>query len=132
MTLRQYLFTMVFASILCWIAWGFVIVNIDPFKANLASFVFFYTTLFFALIGTISLIMFEFYRVFSRIPLPMFKYVQKSFKNALFISIIVITLLLLKGENLLNIWNFTIFLLVVALSGSFVFSKDKNNVNLID
>jgi hypothetical protein len=131
MTLKQYLFTMIFASILCWIAWAFVIVNIDPFQANLASFAFFYITLFFALIGSISLILFEFYRFFSRIPQPMFRYVEKSFKNALFVSTVIVVLLFLKGEELLNIWNFTIFLLVVALSGSFVFSK-KNNVNLVE
>ena len=125
MTLRQYLFTMIFATILCWIAWGFVLVNIDPFQASTYSFAFFYITLFFALIGTISVVTFAITGFLSKNRLPMFRHVQKSFQISLFISTIIIILLFLLGNRLLNIWNFTIFLLVIALTSSFVFSNKK-------
>lgn len=58
----------------------------------------------------------------------MYRYVQKSFHNALFISGMIIILLFLQGQQLLNIWNLTIFILIVALVTSFIFStKNKSN-----
>lgn len=115
MSLRQYITIMLIATILCWVSWIFVIINIDPFEATSLSFFFFYTSLFFALVGTISLVSFSAYSLLSRVHLPMFRYVQKSFRDSLFISAFLTVLLYLQGAGLLNLWN-SIFLLATLFS----------------
>jgi len=119
MTLRQYFTIMIIGTILCWISWLFVIVNIDPFQASQSAFLFFYLSLFLALVGTISIIAFLIHTYFSNELLPMFKYVQKSFRNACIISSIFILLLYLHVKGLLNVWNFGAFIFIILFFVSF-------------
>jgi hypothetical protein len=128
MTLKQYLVVMILATIMCWISWGMVIVNIDPFTTGSLGFIFFYISLFLSLLGTISIGSFFMYNHFSKRHLPMFKYVKKSFHNAVVFSGITTGLLFLQANDLLHFWNFTIFLLVVALIVSFNMSTNQNRL----
>ncbi len=125
MTLRQYIIIMIFGSILCWTAWGIVIVNIDPFQDTGVGFTFFYTSLFFALLGTISVFAFFIRKLFSREALPMFRYVKRSFSDSFFISVSLVVLLFLQGEAYLNWWNTGIFLLALAFILAFTFTTKK-------
>lgn len=118
---------MFFATILCWVSWGMVVMNIDPFQGSLIGFSFFYISFFFALLGTITLVSFMGYRLLSRAGLPMFRYVKKSFRNGLFFSVIGTAVMYLQIQSLLNLWNFTLFLLVVALIISFSVSTKQNS-----
>ena len=122
MTLRQFLFIMFVATVLCWMSFGMVVVNIDPFQGSTVGFLFFYASLFAALVGTISLKSFFFYRVFSKQDLPMFRLVKKSFRNGVFFALVLIGLLFLQMQQYLTIWNFTLCLIVVALIISFAVS----------
>lgn len=122
MTLRQYLIIMSLATILCWIAWGLVLINIDPFVANAISFSFFYVSLFLALLGTTSLIAFTIYHFFSRAEKPMFRYVQKSFRYGWLISALLIGILFLQTKRLLNLWNLGLLVAVLILLVLFWFS----------
>jgi hypothetical protein len=125
MTLRQYLTLMILSSILCWFAWGIVIVNIDPFQSGWFGFIFFYITLFFSCLGTTSIFTFLGYRFFSSDSLPMFRYVKKSFRDACLISVLIIGLLFLQGSKLLNWWNLGALLLVIIFVASFLFSAKR-------
>lgn len=125
MSLRQYITIMTIATILCWVSFGFVIVNIDPFDASYLSFSFFYSSLFFSLLGTLSLIIFGFYSVFSKKDEPLYKIVQNSFKDGVVLSIVLTTLLFLQGKDLLNIWNTLIFVGVLLSLSVFLFFNKK-------
>ncbi len=125
MTLKQYLTIMAIATVLCWISWLFVIINIDPFQGNISGFVFFYITLFFSLLGTNSLLIFCVYRFFSNNH-PMFRYVQKSFRESLILSIFIIFILFLQGMNWLTIWNLAILVLLTIFTASFLFSVNRH------
>lgn len=116
---------MVFGTVMCWTAWGFVIYNIDPFQDRGAGLAFFYISFFFALLGTISLAAFALRRWFSRLEQPMFRYVQKSFQDALLVSFALILLLYLAGGQYLNWWNTAIFTAVVFLAIGFRLSTKK-------
>lgn len=120
MTLRQYLAIMMFGTLLCFAAWVFVLVNVDPFHANITSFVFFYATLFFTLIGALSLGVFALYYTFSRTEEPLFRYVQKSFRDAFLLSLLVIGLLYLQGKGWLTIWNASMFIILILVASIFV------------
>jgi len=125
MTLRQYITIMIFGSILCWTAWGIVLVNIDPFQDTGTGFAFFYISLFFALLGTISVMAFFIRQLFSREALPMFRYVKRSFSDSFFISVALIILLFLQGKGYLNLWNTGIFVLALAFILAFSFTTKK-------
>ena len=119
MNVKQYIAIMFFATTLCWVALLFVITNVDPFSANFVAMLFFYLSLFLALMGTISLTSLPFYRSWGAKELSIHRYVRKSFRNGLFFSTIITSLLFLQGRGLLHLWNFTIFVIIVALIISF-------------
>ncbi|MFZ2189703.1 MAG: hypothetical protein WA057_03040 [Candidatus Magasanikiibacteriota bacterium] len=128
MTLKQYFTVMILGSILCWAAWWIVVINIDPFQDTGLGFSFFYISLFLALLGTISIFAFMIRRFFSKEQLPMFRYVQKSFKDSVFFSGLIIVLLYLQGINYLRWWNALLLLGALILYLAFVWST-KNNHN---
>lgn len=115
MTLRQYLVTMILATLMCWVAWGFVIVNVDPFTASKLSFLFFYASFFLGLLGTVSVLAFFVYRLIDRGSLPLFRYVQLSFRQALVISLFATIMLYMQGKAWLSLWT------GLLLLGLFVF-----------
>lgn len=109
MNLRQYLATMIFSTILCWAAWIFVIINIDPFETGTIGFVFFYVSLLFALIGTISLVVFGIYRLFGGREMPLFRHVRMSFRTAVVLSILALVGLYLQSLSVLSLFNTLVF-----------------------
>lgn len=121
---------MLLGTIFCWIAWVFVILNIDPFQDNGIGFTFFYFSLMLALVGTISIISFLLRNNFSKKNLPMFRHVQKSFKDSLIISILIVLMLFLQGKSYLNSWNVIIFLSAILMGIIFLWSSKNNNENI--
>lgn len=123
MTLRQYLCIMALATALCWTAWILVLFRVDPFEVNILGFAFFYTSLFLALLGTSSLIAFMLYHFFSRHDMPMFRVVEKSFRDGLSLSVIGVAILVLQSQGWLTLWTtgftligfLTIVLIVIAV-----------------
>ena len=127
MTLRQYILTMLLATVLCWAAVVFVILNVDPFQSGSVGFIFFYTSLFLALLGSISILAFFIYKLIGDRALPMFRHVQASFKHAVLFAIFIVTFLFLQGKNLLNFWNTMVLLSVFVLILSFTVSLKKRD-----
>lgn len=125
MTLRQYLITMAIAALFCWGAFGMILVNADPFEANMPHFLFFYSSLSLAILGTGSLISFALYHFFSSEDLPLFRFVQKSFQHGFFLALTLVSLLLLRAEGLLTIWTFMLLALVLLFGIFFQFSLKK-------
>lgn len=109
MNLRQYLATMIFSTVLCWAAWIFVIINIDPFETGAMGFAFFYISLLFALIGTISLLIFGIYRLFGGREMPLFRHVRMSFRTAVVLSLLALVGLYLQSLSVLSLFNTLIF-----------------------
>lgn len=117
MTLRQYLTIMIVATLLCWVSWIFVLMNVDPFTSGLLGFLFFYVSLFFLLVGTLSLLIFGLYHLFSHSSLPLFRYVQYSFRDAVVLSVFILALLWLQSQRLLQWWNVGLFIGIVIAVG---------------
>jgi len=109
MTLKQYFTIMGFATILGWVAWIFVVFNVDPYLDTGLGFLFFFLTLGFALIGTCSIIIYSLTSVFSKKTVATFRVVQRSFLYGTGIAISLVTLLSLQGKGILNLWNTLIF-----------------------
>ena len=113
MTLKQYLSIMLIATGLCFVAWGFVIINVDPFQDTGLGLMLFYITAFFTLIGSISLIAFVVLYYFSSARYAIFYDVQRSFLIGLIGSIALTLLLYLQAKAVLNIWNVVVFVFII-------------------
>ena len=116
MSLRQYLFLMTAGTAICWIVWILVILNIDPETTGNIGFVFFYSTLFLALVGTFSVFGFAMRKMVIKNDAIIFRHVKKTFRQGIFIACAVTILLLLLQNELLTWWNgglVVIFFLIV-------------------
>ncbi len=129
MNLRQYLIVMILGTILCWVSWFFVILNIDPFEATAISFVFFYISMFLAMVGTFSIFLFLFYHQIKKNNSPMYYHVQKSFRDSIIAAAFITILFYLQGSGMMNMWNFLILLAAtISLSIFLIFNRKANSV----
>lgn len=100
-------------TILCWIAFGLVVSNLDPLQATWPVFVFFYLALFLALVGTFALLGMGFRLAILRRQV-VFRQVMIAFRQAFSFAFIVVMALFLQSQRLLHLWS--LFLLVGALT----------------
>jgi|GEM_PF-578148 len=113
MTVRQFLTIISLGTGFCFIAWLFILFNVDPTTDTGLGFVFFYTSLLMFLVGLGSLLMF-FIQSRMHPKEPIFRIVQRSVALSTGISVLIVLLLLLFAKGILHIWNFTIFLAIVV------------------
>ena len=92
MTLRQYLILMSLGTLICWAAWVVIINTFAPNTAGILGLLFFYVSLFLALVGTFSVIVFLIRRVIIKNDEVIFRHVRRTLRQ----SIVVSTLLMMK------------------------------------
>ena len=132
MTLRQYLILMTLGTLICWVAWVFVIFNLDPYQAGFISFLFFYASLFLALLGTFSVCGFLVRRRLLKDDEVVFRHVKKTFRQGIIFSVFILLVLFLLQLKLLAWWNLTLLvLLLVSLEGVIFASRPRNPNNYV-
>ena len=128
MTLKQLVYLIGIATLLLWGGWLWSLFNFDPTLSGILGFVFFYFTLFLSLTGTISLLGL-FARKMNKKYNIIFYTVVVSFRQALILSALVISLLLLQSFRVMRWWNvLIIFILVVALETIILVRQKKRNI----
>lgn len=123
MSLRQYLFLMTLGTAICWGAWFFVILKIDPLAVGNLSFVFFYATLFLALVGTFSVFGFALRRMVIKNDEIIFRHVKRTFRQGIFIASAVTILLLLLQKDLLTWWNGALVIIFFLIVEGIIFTN---------
>jgi len=124
MTLKKYLNLMLILTLICWLAWIFVLFFINPDETGFIGFILFYLSLFLAILGTLA--MFGFI-IRARIKKgPIFKQVETSFRQGIWLSVFIIGLLLLQGLSLLRWWNCLVLFLFLIFLEFFFLSSRKN------
>ncbi len=118
MTVRQFLTIISLGTLFCFIAWVFVLFNVDPTVDTAIGFVFFYMSLLLFLVGMGSLLIF-FIQSKMHPKDPVFRIVQRSVALSTVISILIVVLMLLFARGILNIWNFGMFLAIVVFFALF-------------
>ncbi len=113
MSLRWYLIIMTFATILCWLAFVFIILTINPEVTNWPGFTLFYMSLFLALVGSSSILGFVIRFVALKHELVT-QSVITSFRQSFLFAIFMIIVLFLLPRNLLT-W-FNLIFLIIGLS----------------
>lgn len=104
MTLRSYLIGMFISTLFCWASWVLILVYIDPEQASVIGFLSFYVSLFFAMIGTLTITGF-YLRVWFTKNEVLFAHVIPSFRQAILLSLILVVALILQSFRLLTWWD---------------------------
>ena len=113
---------MFFSTVFCWASFGLIIFYIDPETSGILGIICFYLSLFFALIGTITLIGF-YLRIWLSKNEVLFAHVAPSFRQAVLVSIALVGCLVLQSFDLLNWWNGGLFVVSVGLVAFYFMSK---------
>lgn len=125
MTLRAFIIWMFLGTVICWAAFSIILINVNPYDAGRLIFVFFYFSLFLALLGTLTLA-----GIFTRISILkrddyIARRVMTSFRQGAFLSGATVAGLLLMSRDLLTWWNIALFIGAVALLEFFFISLKK-------
>ncbi len=122
MSLRSYLIGMALSTFLCFGAWVLVLINIDPFNCNFVGFILFYLSLFFALIGVFTLLGFYLRVWFSKNEV-IFSHIGPSFRQGIFLSLILVGCLALQSFRILDLWSGGLFIASVVLLEFFFMTR---------
>ncbi len=114
MTLKSYIFVMLFSTILAWTGLFLVLGKIDPRETVWTGFLLFYITLFVSLSGFFSLVGLLIRILVLKREL-MFRMVARSFRQSLLYSFLVVASFFLKSQELLTWWNLLLLILILTL-----------------
>ncbi|MFH1789468.1 MAG: hypothetical protein ABH832_00105 [bacterium] len=129
MTLRQYLIIMAGGTAVCWTVWFLILRNIDPAESKIIAFMLFYSSLFLALTGTISIIGFLIKKRISKNDIVVFHHIKRTFKQAILISSIILVALALLQLELLTLLTGLLIVATFIILESIILTgrKFKNN-----
>lgn len=122
MPFKKYIILIAISTIISFFSFIFVVTRVDPTNTNAIGFVLFYATLFFTLIGTLSLFMIAIRWIFVK-NLALFTNITRSFRQATLFSITIVSFLLLKSFDLLDWWN--VIIIIGTITGVELFSASR-------
>jgi hypothetical protein len=113
MTLKSYLILMIFATIICWSAFAFVVFTVNPEITNWIGFLLFYLSLFLSSVGTAAIIGFVIRFVVLKQEL-IFRSVTEAFRQSFLFSFLIAASLFLLSKDLFSWIN--LILLIISLT----------------
>lgn len=105
---------MLIGTVGAWITWLVILMTTNPIETSAIGFIFFYTTLCIALIGTLTIIGTSL-RVLVKKKVLVSRHVTTSFRQAILFAIILIGALLLISQDMLKWWSLVFIILVMSL-----------------
>ena len=127
MTLKQYLILMTFGTVICWASWGVTIWSIDPDHAGFLGFVFFYASLFLALLGTFSVLGFMIKKKTLGDDELIFRHVKRTFRQGAMLAFFCLMLLAFRQMQILTWWNAVLIAILFAVLEGIVFTNYKHS-----
>lgn len=116
---------MILATLLCWASFFIVINSVNPLNTSVLGFVFFYSSLFLSLIGTLSVLGFLLRHWFNKNQF-ISEQVVISFRQSIWLSIIIVVGLYLQSQRLATWWNLLILLvLMIVLEFYFIYQSEE-------
>lgn len=125
MTLKTYLASITFGTVLCFVAWASVIANIDPEEAGALGFFLFYTTLFLGLVGFTSTIGLGVRKAIFREDEVVFRHARRAFRQSIIFSGLILATLVLLQVNFLRWWNGVILVALGIVLEGMVYTNRK-------
>lgn len=114
MSVRGYTLGFLVSSTLCWVAWILTVVNTNPEQSGQGALVSFYISLFFALLGSATLVG---YAVRRYVTGNEVKYLamRVAFRQAFLFAAFAVVLLLLQAARLASWWDILLLVLISFL-----------------
>ncbi len=116
------------ASLVCWLAFFMVVFYMNPFSTGLIAVIFFYTSLFLAVVGTLAIVGFALRRKFLQGEL-IFRQVAVTFRQAFWFGLLVVLSLWLQRVNLFTWYNALLLVLALATLEFFFLSTKRTKIN---
>lgn len=114
MTLKHYLIWMAVGTLVAWGAFWLVITYVNPETAGTLGFTLFYVAIFLGVTGTFTLLGFA-WRYFRHRDEPLYRHVSISFRQGIFLALMLVIALFLQQQGLLTWWNLILLVLGVSL-----------------
>jgi len=112
------------ATLVCWLAWFFVINTVDPLKAGWFGFFIFYFSLFLSLMGTLTLVILMGRRKWRPQDLPWTQIVV-SLRQSIWLASASVIGLYFLSKNMLRWWNGLLLVLVILTVEAILQTKGK-------
>ncbi len=125
MNLKRYLTFMSIGTVLCWIAWGSIVYSLDPTAGGAFAIIFFYSSLFLAVLGTVSVAGFFGRWLLIKHDEVVFRHVRRTFRQAIIAATLVDLTLILLHAGLLRWWNSLLLILLGFLVEAVFFTNRK-------
>jgi hypothetical protein len=100
-------------TLICWLAFSFVLWTVNPEATNWLGFLLFYSSLFLSIVGTSAIIGFIIRFVGLKHELA-FRSVRDAFRQSFLLAFLIVAILFLLSKNLFSWLN--VFFLIVGLS----------------
>lgn len=123
MTLKKYLISMSFLSLLLWAVFVFIAQVVNPETTNWIGLGLFYLSLFFSLSSTLTVLGFIFRLIFFKNSLP-FSSVNTSFRQSFLLSFLLVVILIMLAGNLFSWLNIAIVVLILSIV-EYIFISEK-------
>lgn len=127
MSLRLYLFIMSAMTAFCALAFGYIILTVDPETTNSTGLVLFYLSLLLLIIGATAIIGFVVRFVIFRHEL-IITAVKTAFRQSFFFAGFITAALFLFSRNLLSWLNLSILIIGLSVLEFFLLSYDNQSV----
>jgi hypothetical protein len=129
MSLRAYLVLMILATFACFFSFTIAVMMIDPNTTNWVGFILFYFSLFFSLMGLMSILGFVLRFIFLRKELES-HLVLVAFRQAFLVSFLVVAVLFLLARGLFSWLNLLLIIIVFSALEFFLLSYETSSANL--
>lgn len=127
MSVRGYTLLLAITTLLSWIAFGAVVMTINPQEAGAIGIGLFYISLSLGLIGTFSLAGFLIRTVFLKKE-DVFNRISIAFRQAIFFTLLINGFLFLQSMRLLTWYNTAFLIIALAIAEFVVISGTKNEL----
>ena len=121
---KGYFLLLLIASVFGWASVILILLRVDPFNSDTATFALFYVSVGFALYGTFFLLGWFLRKLLIR-RMSLDYYIEILFRQTLLAAVLVIVLLLLQSVRLLSWWNSLLVALAFLFLEYFLISYSK-------
>ncbi len=126
MSVGKFFLILGLGTMLCWLAWGAVLMFMTPQSGGLLALLLFYFSLILALLGTFSFIGYLIRILLNKDDLP-YKHVKVASRQAVLFTILLVVALLLQSQRFLTWWNLTVLIVLLGFVELFSISYQKYN-----
>lgn len=125
MSFKTYLLSIAFGTVLCFFAWGSILININPEEAGFIGYFLFYTTLFLGIIGLSSAIGLAIRKLVFVKEEVVFRHIRRTFRQSVIFALLTVITLFLLQVNFLRWWNAVILIALGIVLEGMVYTNRK-------